>query len=149
MKVVGQSIDLLDIFKTMKNILYVIFFLGLFGLAACSSGSSTGGTTQPTDRDEPSGLVMRLPAVNLFQLQVHIYEYWPQRMYAGRGYSFEAIIDRDGKVFGPVTTEYAQTDLRLAAIQFCHLSGGGLSRFFNYSDGSSGLAEHRIYFNCT
>lgn len=128
---------------------FILFFLSWTSvISGCSSSSSSQGATTASEEDD-LGLVMRLPAVNLIQLQVFIYEYWPQRMYAGRGYSFEAVIDRDGKIFGPVTTGYAQTDLRLAAEQFCKLSGGGLSRFYNYSDSSVGLTEHRIYFNCT
>ena len=131
----------------MKLVFLIFSFSCILFLGGCFSSSSPA--TAGDDGSVPQGLVMRLPATNLVQLQIDIFEFWPQQMYAGRGYSFEGRIDRDGKIFGPVTTEFAQTDLKLAALQFCKFAGGGLSRFYNYSDSSSGLAEHRIYFNCT
>lgn len=121
--------------KTCLSLLLAITLL-----AACG-GRNKDAASEPK-------MVVRLKAKNLVQLQVEIFEYWPQVMYAGRGYSYEGLIAKEGKGFGAVTLEYAQKDLLIAADEFCIYAGGRVSRFYNYSKAEVGIPEARIYFNC-
>ena len=102
----------------------------------------------PNSRTDGS-LIVRMQANKLSNLNISVFEYWPQIFLDGRGYSFEGVILQQGSnFFGPITTELARNDLVTAARHTCSFLGSKKSRFFNLSKNEPGRDRHRILFNC-